>query len=88
LGGYFEMNKTIKFWDKIASNYDQEEKKDEQTYIRIIDKIRKYFKISDVVLDYGCGTGLISNLIVGNVKEIHAIDISSKMIEIAQKKSR
>ena len=77
----------MKFWDKIANNYDQEEKKDELTYERIIEKIIKHFKISDVVLDFGCGTGLISNRIAGNVKETHAIDTSSKMIEIAQKKA-
>ena len=47
------MNKSEKFWDKTANNYDQEEKKDEQTYIKIIEKTKKYLKISDIVLDYG-----------------------------------
>ena len=42
-----------KFWDKAANKYDQEEKEDEQTYSQIIEKTRKYLKISDVVLDYG-----------------------------------
>jgi 2-polyprenyl-3-methyl-5-hydroxy-6-metoxy-1,4-benzoquinol methylase len=40
---------------------------------------------------YGCGTGLISNEIsneiADNVKVIHAIDTSSKMIEIAKNKA-
>jgi 2-polyprenyl-3-methyl-5-hydroxy-6-metoxy-1,4-benzoquinol methylase len=81
------MDKSIKFWDKIANNYDQEEKKDEMTYIRIVEKIRKYFKSSDVVMDFGCGTGLISNKIAGTVKETHAIDTSSKMIGIAKDKA-
>jgi 2-polyprenyl-3-methyl-5-hydroxy-6-metoxy-1,4-benzoquinol methylase len=81
------MNKSEKFWDKTANNYDQEEKKDEQTYMKIIEKTKKYLKISDIVLDYGCGTGLISNEIADNVKMIHAIDISSKMIEIAKRKA-
>ena len=53
----------------------------------IIEKTRKYLKLSDVVLDYGCGTGQVSNEIAGNVKMGHAIDISSKMIEIAKKKA-
>ncbi len=81
------MNRSEKFWDKMANYYDQEEKKDEQTYIKIIEKTKKYLKISDIVLDYGCGTGLISNEIADNVKVIHAIDISSKMIEIAKGKA-
>lgn len=81
------MNKTEKFWDKIANRYDQIEQKDEQTRIKIIEKTKKYIKISDNVLDYGCGTGLMSNEIADNVKMIHAIDISSKMIEIAKRKA-
>lgn len=82
-----KMNKSEKFWDKMANNYDPEEKKDEQTYIKIIEKTKQYLKISDIVLDYGCGTGLISNEIADNVKVIHAIDTSSKMIEIAKRKA-
>jgi len=80
-------NQAEKFWDRTANNYDKEEKKDEQTYLSIIEKTRKYSKVSDVVLDYGCGTGLVSNEIAGNVKMVHAIDISSKMIEIAKNKA-
>lgn len=81
------MNKTEKFWDKIANRYDQIEQKDEQIRIKIIEKTKQYLKISDNVLDYGCGTGLMSNEIAGNVKMIRAIDISSKMIEIAKRKA-
>jgi 2-polyprenyl-3-methyl-5-hydroxy-6-metoxy-1,4-benzoquinol methylase len=81
------MNKSEKFWDKSAYKFDEAEKKDKQTYIRIIDRTRKYLKSSDTVLDFGCGTGLISNEIADYVKLIHAIDISSKMIEIAKYKA-
>jgi 2-polyprenyl-3-methyl-5-hydroxy-6-metoxy-1,4-benzoquinol methylase len=80
-------NQAKKFWDRTAINYDKEEKKDEQTYLNIIEKTRKYLKISDVVLDYGCGTGLVSTEIAANAKMVHAIDISSKMIEIAINKA-
>ncbi|MFC1956118.1 class I SAM-dependent methyltransferase [Chloroflexota bacterium] len=48
----------------------------------------KYLNIDDTVLDYGCATGIISNAIADKVKEIHAIDISSKMIEMAKIKAR
>jgi 2-polyprenyl-3-methyl-5-hydroxy-6-metoxy-1,4-benzoquinol methylase len=81
------MNKSEKFWDKSASKFDQAEKKDEQTNIKIIDRTKKYLKTSDIVLDFGCGTGLISNEIANNVKLIQAIDISSKMIELAKNKA-
>jgi 2-polyprenyl-3-methyl-5-hydroxy-6-metoxy-1,4-benzoquinol methylase len=79
-----KMNKSEKFWDKSAYKFDKEGKKDAQTYIKIIDRTKKYLKTSDIVLDFGCGTGLISNEIAENVKLIRAIDISSKMIEIAK----
>ncbi len=81
------MDKSERFWDKMANYYDRVEKKDELTYIKIIEKTKMYLKINDVVLDYGCGTGLISNEIADNVEVIHAIDISSKMIEIAKRKA-
>ncbi len=83
-----ESNKKVeKFWDRTAYNYDKEEKKDEQTYLRIIEKTRAYLKDADVVLDFGCGTGLISNEIAENVNQVQAIDISSKMIEVAKNKA-
>lgn len=82
------MNKSERFWDKTASQYDQIEMKDEQTYLRIIQRTKMHLKISNVVLDYGCGTGSISNEIAKDVKEIHAIDISSNMIAIAEKKAK
>ncbi|GAA4840635.1 hypothetical protein GCM10023310_18190 [Paenibacillus vulneris] len=82
------MNKSERFWDRTASQYDQIEMKDEQTYLQIIQRTKTHLKISNVVLDYGCGTGLISNDIGEDVKEIHAIDISSNMIAIAEKKAK
>jgi len=82
------MNKSEKYWDKTASKYDQFEMKDKQTYIHIINRTKIYLKISDMVLDFGSGTGLISNDIAEDVKLIHAIDISSNMIGIAEKKAK
>lgn len=80
-------SKAEKFWDRTANSYDNEEKKDKQTYLNIIEKTTGYLNVNDVVLDYGCGTGLVSNEIAGHVKMVQAIDISSKMIEIAKNKA-
>lgn len=82
------MNKSERFWDKTASQYDQIEMKDEQTYRHIIQRTKATLEISNVVLDLGCGTGLISNEVAEDVKQIHAIDISSAMIAIAEKKAK
>jgi 2-polyprenyl-3-methyl-5-hydroxy-6-metoxy-1,4-benzoquinol methylase len=80
-------NKAEKFWDRTANIYNQVEKRDEQTYSKTIEKNRKYLKVNDTVLDFGCGTGLVSNEIADNVKMVYAIDISSKMIGIAREKA-
>ncbi|KPL08041.1 hypothetical protein AMJ86_02135 [bacterium SM23_57] len=81
------MNKSEKFWDKISNRYDNLLKKYEQTYIKTIENTKKYLNNNDIVLDYACGTGIIATEISNSVKKIHAIDISSKMIDIAKRKS-
>ena len=80
-------NKAEKFWDRTADYYDKEEKKDELTYRKLIEIAKKYLKVSDIVLDFGCGTGLICNEIADSVNMVYAIDISSKMIDIAKNKA-
>ena len=80
------MYKDEKFWDRIASKFDRIEKKD-ISYKIFIEMARKYIKASDTILDFGCGTGLICNEIAENVGIIHAIDISTKMIEISKIKA-
>ncbi|HEY9204711.1 MAG TPA: class I SAM-dependent methyltransferase [Candidatus Methanoperedens sp.] len=81
------MNKSEKFWDRMAKYFDREERKDEPTNVKIIEKTRNRLKISDNVLDYGCGTGTAAIEIAGSVKTVNGIDISSKMIEAAKRKT-
>ncbi len=81
------MNKSEKFWDRMAKYLDRVEKKDEATNIKIIEKTINRLKISDIVLDYGCGTGTAAIEIARCVKTVNGIDISSKMIEVAKGKT-
>ena len=81
------MNRSDKFWDKTAKNYDREEMEDEPVTLKIIEKTKKYLQPDDMVLDFGCGTGLIANEIAGDVKFIQAIDTSANMIELAKNKA-
>ncbi|WP_165867574.1 class I SAM-dependent methyltransferase [Paenibacillus pinisoli] len=81
------MSKSERFWDKTASKYDQIEMKDAQIYNTIINRTKTYLKPSDIVMDYGCGTGLIANEIADSVQVLHAIDLSANMVEIAGKKA-
>ncbi|MCX9082581.1 MAG: class I SAM-dependent methyltransferase [Candidatus Methanoperedens sp.] len=81
------MNKSEKFWDRMAKYLDRVEKQDEPTNFRIIEKTKQHLKISYTVLDYGCGTGTAAIEIASSVKSVHGIDISSKMIEAAKRKT-
>lgn len=71
----------------MANKLDQTERDLEQIFIKVLKNTKKYLKVTDVVLDYGSGTGLICNEIVGNVKNIYAIDLSPKMLDIAQERA-
>ena len=81
------MNKSEEFWDKASKNYDKTEGRFEHIHSKSRENTKKYLKGNDIVLDYGCGTGTTSCEFANKVKEIHAIDISSKMIEIAKEKA-
>ena len=81
------MNKSEKFWDRMAKYLDRVERQDEATNIKIIEKTRNRLKISDNVLDYGCGTGTAAIKIAGSVTTVNGIDIYSKMIEAAKGKT-
>ena len=81
------MNKSEEFWDGASKNYDKTEERFEYIHNRSRENTSKHLKDSDTVLDYGCGTGTAACQFSRLVKEIHAIDISSKMIEIAKEKA-
>lgn len=81
------MNKSEKFWDGASKNYDKTEERFEYIHKRSRENTKRFLKNSDLVLDYGCGTGTAACEFSGLVKEVHAIDISSKMIELARGKA-
>ncbi|AFY58816.1 methylase involved in ubiquinone/menaquinone biosynthesis [Rivularia sp. PCC 7116] len=78
---------SAKFWDKIAEKYSKQPIADEAAYEKKLQATREYFQPDMEVLEFGCGTGSTAILHAAYVKHIRAIDISSKMIEIAQKKA-
>ena len=78
------MNKSEKFWDRLANNFDKPSDKPDPEHIKSMENIGKHLKRDDVVLDYGCAKGRVSLDAADKVKEIHAIDISSKMISVAK----
>ena len=81
------MNKSIKFWDKMAKSYDAAEEKDDPLYNLILEKTKAYLKPTDKVMDYGCSTGKTANDISALVHKVDALDISSKMIDVAKERT-
>ncbi|MEL6348975.1 MAG: class I SAM-dependent methyltransferase [Myxococcota bacterium] len=82
------MNQTENFWDASADNYDRTEERFEAIHRRSRENARRHVKPTDVVLDYGCGTGTTACDLAPRVKSVHGIDISSKMVDLAQQKAR
>ena len=80
-------DKSEKFWDRMSKHFDREERKNEPINIKIIEKTRGRLKISDNVLDYGCGTGTTAVEFASCVEKVNGIDISPKMIEAAKRKA-
>lgn len=80
--------RTEKFWDMLSGKTDAIAQKFAQTYAQSVERTRKYLRATDTVLDFACGTGLICSEIASDVKLVRAIDISSKMLEIAGHKAR
>lgn len=81
------MVKPVKFWDRLATQFDKQTKRFEDSNSKTLTYTKKYLKASDIVLDYGCATGQVAIDISDNVTEVHGIDISSKMIDLAKAKS-
>lgn len=79
--------KEAKFWDKSADRYSKAPVRDEETYQKKLEITRSHFTSESEVFEFGCGTGSTAIAHSPYVKHIDAIDISSKMLEIAQRKA-
>ena len=76
------------FWDKRSKKYDDDIKKHDSLYEKTIDSTKSLLTNSDVVLDFACGSGEMSLDIAPRVQRVHGIDLSVKMIELANQKAR
>ena len=81
------MHQPSRFWDRVAEHYSKKPIADEAAYQKKLQVTRSYFRPDMEVLEFGCGTGSTAIAHAHLVKHIRAIDISSKMIEIAQGKA-
>lgn len=81
------MDRAAKFWDRIAERYSKQTIADEAAYQKKLKITQGYLRPDMEVLEIGCGTGSTAIIHAHYVKHIQAIDISSKMIAIAQGKA-
>lgn len=81
------MDQEAKFWDRIAKRYAKSPVADEAAYQKKLQVTCEYFKPDMEVLELGCGTGSTAITHAPYVKHIRAVDISAKMLEIAQGKA-
>lgn len=80
------MKQSFKFWDRIANHYAKQPIADEAAYQKKLQVTREYLKPDMQVLEFGCGTGSTAIIHAPYVQHIQAIDISPKMLAIAQSK--
>jgi 2-polyprenyl-3-methyl-5-hydroxy-6-metoxy-1,4-benzoquinol methylase len=81
------MHRHEKFWDKASETYDKTEERFGNTHVKVVENTLKHLKPDQVVLDHGCGTGSKALKLAPAVNKLHAIDVSSKMIEAARGKA-
>jgi 2-polyprenyl-3-methyl-5-hydroxy-6-metoxy-1,4-benzoquinol methylase len=81
------MDKTTKFWDRIADSYAKRPVADEGAYLKKLELTREYFRPDMQVMEFGCGTGSTAISHAPFVKHIHGIDVSPRMLAIAQGKA-
>lgn len=75
-----------KFWDLISKKYAASPISDRAAYEQKIEKIKTFLSPEYVVLDIGCGTGTQCGDLAGNVKQVIGIDISAKLLMIAEQR--
>lgn len=81
------MKNPESFWDRRAKKFNEKAQEDD-SYTRVVGVLAKYLQEDDTVLDYACGTGVVSFKIAADVKEVHGIDTSAGMIDLAKAKAR
>lgn len=75
------------FWDRRAQVYDaQVGPQYEEAYRKTAERFRHYLKPTDRVLDFACGTGIVTLAVASAAASVRAIDISEEMIKRAEKK--
>jgi len=76
------------FWDRIADKYAQKAVGNEDVYQQKLARTRALLTPASDVLEIGCGTGSTALTLAPHAGKIRALDLSKRMLEIAQEKAR
>lgn len=79
--------KDVRFWDRTARKYAASPIEDLAGYERSIEHARRLLKSTDVVFEFGCGTGTTALKLAPSVARYVATDFSPEMIAIAREKA-
>lgn len=83
------LNQPKDFWDMRARTYDQTSGGVyARTYDLTAEHALRYLEPSHRVLEFACGTGLVTLRLAPCVAHIRGIDISPNMVDIAREKAR
>lgn len=75
------------FWDGIAESYSQKPVDDPDAFERKIAITRSLMEPGCSVLDVGCGTGSLALILAPDAGQVHGLDLSPGMIDIARGKA-
>ncbi len=81
------LNKTGKFWNKVAKKYASKPVPDQSIYDEKIKLTQSLMAPEMQVMEFGCGTGSTALLHASYIKSVWATDISDEMIKIAKSKA-
>ena len=82
------LNAESRFWDRIADKYAKSPIADPESYEEKLRLTQQHLRPDMRVLEFGCGTGGTALCHAPFVKEVHAVDVSPRMIAIAEAKQR
>lgn len=82
------MKNVRAFWNRSAARYAKSPIRNESAYRKKLAITQEYLRPENSVLEFGCGTGSTAILHAPHVREMVAIDISDRMLEIAEHKAR
>ena len=77
------MKNNEKFWDRVSGKPTAPKEITNPSSVLTLKYAKEHLQEGHKVLDFGCGSGTLTNELAGHVSEIDAIDISSGMINNA-----